>query len=40
MLQCLPKAQNGNANYVNVEVKREFIGDKIDYKCTYIWNQG
>lgn len=39
-LQCLSKALNGNANYVNLEVRRAFLGDKIEYKCSYIWNQG
>lgn len=39
-LSCLPKAQNVNANRVEVEVQRGFIGDKVNYRCRYVWNQG
>lgn len=39
-LKCLDKAQNGHANYVEVEVKRSFVGDRVNYRCRYVWNQG
>lgn len=36
--KCLDTAQNGNANSVQVDLSR--LGDKVVYKCTYVWNQG
>jgi hypothetical protein len=38
-LHCINKTANGGANYVNINVSSAF-GSRLNYRCTYVWNQG